>query len=274
MNKANLNLALMLLILVGVVYWQHNHRQKQQPNNILAPYFNDKEIKRIQIQIDGDDYELQQLKYKRWFYTRPFKIKAIDSRVERLLALPYIPFSSQFSADKANLTELGLKPEKISMSLNNSRFVFGNIESISGKRYILFNQQIYLMPDIIQPLLQARMQGMADLHVLPQGFDASRVKIGKQQFHKDRNLWFDAQNKDRTDLITKMLDYWHYKNTLMVEKAEALPIVTHIQFGNKEKNLDYVILKKPPYLAIKRQDQSFQYLVSQQNQKDFLPLLP
>lgn len=68
-----------------------------------------------------------------------------------------------------------------------------------------------------------------------------------------------------------MLDNWRYKNTLMVEKAEPLPIISHIQLSNKEKSLDYILLRKPPYLVIKRQNQSFQYLVSQEQEKDFFP---
>jgi len=207
---------LILTIVIASLFWFN--KQNTSPNetanylsDVNAQSINAITIKRVQRK------EIKLLKQASgWKIVRPITADGNHTRIRLLLSLVNTPIHSQLhDVDDASLEKFGLKPINVSLQLNEQLFTFGDIEPLSKRRYVLHNNSIYLIDDLISPLLNANMASFIDNRLL-----SASEQITEIQLPQLINGELDAANPLT---VTKIKDSWSSSpQSYSVEKLTAL----------------------------------------------------
>jgi hypothetical protein len=136
-----------------------------------------------------------------WQIIKPIKAKANDVRVNLILNLLSTPIYSQFKPkNDMDLQQFGLNPVNLSLQLNQQRFEFGAIESLSSHRYVRYDETIYLIHDTLAPLLNSSASSFID----------NRLFSKQQQLTKLELPLFDSDNQLNVEYLTLKLSDGHW----------------------------------------------------------------
>lgn len=111
-----------------------------------------------------------------WQLLSPVQTPARSGRVTRLLELYQTDFSAGYDAAEVNLAAAGLQDAERTISFDDTTFHFGQIEAVSGRRYVQRDQRVLIMEDRYLPLMDGGINAFADLS-LPYA-NTTRVRIG------------------------------------------------------------------------------------------------
>ncbi len=106
-------------------------------------------------------------KSNHWYLTSPINRRADSSRIAIFLAVLTLPRKTIYSAEEVNLKELGLDQPAGTLTLNQQQFFFGNTDFSGKNRYLMHNNQITLIPDLVFPLFKNGLSGVAQLQLAP-----------------------------------------------------------------------------------------------------------
>lgn len=101
-----------------------------------------------------------------WWLVEPFRAPLDRGRVAALLSLAEALPASRYARLGRDLAEFGLQPPRLRLLLDDERLGFGDLEASSGRRYLLYGDQLMLLADRHYPLLDAGLQAFADLRPL------------------------------------------------------------------------------------------------------------
>ncbi|HET8807742.1 MAG TPA: DUF4340 domain-containing protein, partial [Methylophaga sp.] len=204
---------LLLLTLMMVLLWQLDRVQTPEivstiggeltPSMIQKITVNRASQNTIEIIKTGQSWQLQQ----------PFIASASDSRINMLLSLLDSIPNEQFAIDdKLDLTAFGLAQPDLTISFNDTSFVFGNTEQLSGQRYLRSGEMIYLFNDTISPLLQASASGLIENRLFANNgqFQSLTLPFRSEQMLKNNSLtmqlqkgqWQSTDNRFSADELT------------------------------------------------------------------------
>lgn len=147
-------LLLGLLLLLWVLFEKAQHVAQIVPqiNTTLSA----EQVHRILIQRQGQADIVLERQASKWVVSKPFNAAASESRVNLLLSVLQTPVSRRMPVqDTVQLEAVDLAPPVLSLHLNDQMFHFGGIESISGERYLQYQDFLYLFEDDLSPLLLA-----------------------------------------------------------------------------------------------------------------------
>lgn len=90
---------------------------------------------------------------KKWVMNSPYNKIANQERIKSILEILEIKFYKKYDINKVNLVQFDLKNPKVLLNLNNNKFYFGVTNPIDQKRYVLFDENVYMIDDFIYPQL-------------------------------------------------------------------------------------------------------------------------
>ena len=105
-----------------------------------------------------------------WRLIHPVDAVANEDRVLLLLSLLVLPNRHRYTKDEVDLNELGLTSPVASIRINDIEFSFGATGARKNTRYVRVNDEIYLLDDLIYPLIKLG----------PAGFQAQAPNTGTQ----------------------------------------------------------------------------------------------
>ncbi|HCC82032.1 MAG TPA: hypothetical protein DEQ25_12450, partial [Methylophaga sp.] len=134
---------------------------------------------------------------------QPIHVRANQTRINLLLSLLQQPAHQQIPVTQTtDLAEFGLQQPELSLVFNEYHFAFGDTEPLSGYRYILHNQQIYLINDDISPLLGASASSFVDNRLLDPASKIAALHLPELQNQQ-------GQQKYAALSIVQQNDSWH-----------------------------------------------------------------
>jgi len=219
----------MLLLVVAVfLVWLMTESQVQKPNTYITDSITQSQVTEIEIQRRQQQTVQLQLD-KQWQLVQPVKARANQTRIKLLLSLLDQPVQSPIPVtDNTNLAEFGLEQPNLTLLFNQQAFVFGNTESLSGYRYILHHQQIYLINDDISPLLGASASSFVDNRLLdpastiqaihlPELFDknAQQQSAGLSVYQQNSS-WHSKPANHEQDKLLSLLQNWQQAYAMQV----------------------------------------------------------
>lgn len=218
---------LLLLTLMMVLLWQLDRVETPEmvttiggeltPSMVQEITINRAMQSTIEIIKTGQGWELQQ----------PFVARASDSRINMLLnLLDSIP-GEQFAIDKdLDLTSFGLAEADLAISFNNTTFVFGDSEQLSGQRYLRSRETIFLFNDAISPLLQASASGFIENRLFADSGQlqsltltyrtAQTLKNKNMTLQLQNGLWQSTDDRFSADELTAMANAWQQAYAMQV----------------------------------------------------------
>ena len=131
---------LILIIVIAGLFWLTQQASApddsyKKLSNVSADIINDITIKHAH----RNDIKLHK-QTTGWKIIQPIAADGNRTRIRLLLSLLSAPIHNQLNdITDTSLKKLGLKPVKVSLQLNQQLFVFGDVEPISKRRYVLHN---------------------------------------------------------------------------------------------------------------------------------------
>jgi hypothetical protein len=224
--KSRYLLNVFLIALVLGLYWFLNHDSSTQENQQTLSTISYDEVTQISISRHGLDTISIQKHETHWQLVQPINAPANNTRIKLLLSILNAISRAQLSyADDSTLVQLGFDNTSTILKLNNDRFQFGNVESISNRRYVLHNDIIHLIDDSVAPLLNANAASFIDNKLIPLNQQVSKLIIPK--YNADSTISTDNITIEQidgrwvsgnlsADQLTILIDAWQHAYALQV----------------------------------------------------------
>ena len=225
MKKSYLTNVILLLLVVGL-YWFINHQPAQVESNRLST-LHAKSVHTIKIQRHNRDDIVLNKEDGNWFIAQPIQASANPTRINLILALLSSRSHSQLKPDPSlSLQQFDLDPAKISLSINEQRFEFGNVESINQYRYIRYNNSLHLIDDTVAPLLNSNAASFIDNRLFSEKLSITSLnlpEIASQEaqasalsINVENGHWKSSNETLSNDQLSKLVTAWQHAYAMQV----------------------------------------------------------
>lgn len=186
-SRLILNLVL-LLALVGLGLYAYLRPDEKAKPQIAITTLKRDAVDYVRVQrASGMDMQIRKHNGT-WLMSGPYHTRVDPLQVDRLLDITLATASQKFKAE--NLARYGLDPAKISVTLNDQTFDFGNINDVTNEQYIANGENVYLVrtylgynvPTDVTKLLSRKL--LAD-NEIPDAYDFGDWKALKN----DKGAW-------------------------------------------------------------------------------------
>lgn len=217
---------LLLLVVAVLLVWLMT--ESQVPESI---YITDKiqaaQVNEITI-LRRDQQTIQLQRDQQWQLIQPVNVRANQTRINLLLSLLQQPVQQQIQlTETTDLTEFGLQQPDLTLMLNEYSFAFGDTEPLSDYRYILHDQQIYLLTDDISPLLSASASSFVDNRLLASSEQIQALHLpklddkGQQQYaavsvFQENSSWRSQPENHAQDNLLTLVQNWQQAYAMQV----------------------------------------------------------
>lgn len=154
-NRWILLLILVLAGLVGLSWYLRQADLSVAAARVLLPA---EQARTIDILTDEQLISLAKSESS-WHLIHPIDAIANQDRVYALLSLLVLPDSHRYTKDEVDLNELGLTAPVASIRINDIEFSLGATGTRKNTRYVRVNNEIYLLDDLIYPLVKLGTEG-------------------------------------------------------------------------------------------------------------------
>ncbi len=261
MNKKLLiNIGLLAFIVLLVIVGTSTNEEESQ-ETIIVPDFDIASINDIVI-TRKDKPELHFNKQGEiWRMESPLKIRVNIARINAMLKLAVSESHGQFNKNEVDLAELGLVTPKISMTLNNVLFKFGVTDGIDQRRYVLYDDTVFMVNDFLYAQLDSKPGFFADTQLLPEGTKLKQIEFPNNTFTLKNNVWTMQQLMDiKPDQLKRLAFSWENAAAISVssyqQPQQYFPIILTT---SDDKIIRYEIISNNPYLILGRKDLEIQY---------------
>jgi len=210
-----------------------------------------------------------------WHLTQPYKARADQRLVQRILTIVAAKSQEKFAAD--DLARFGLDKPRLKLKLDNEEFLFGTHNPVTEEQYILYKDAVYMLPASYEENAQIQLVEFLDKSPIKPsevivGFDFSHLEQWEESrlnvdmvngkwtasapeakiTQNEMNEWFDA--------------YWTHMSVQSVEpytpdRKQTLPsFEVKMKDGSK---VHFDKLQESPELILGRPDEGMQYHITQ-----------
>ncbi|PCH61843.1 MAG: hypothetical protein COC04_05755, partial [Gammaproteobacteria bacterium] len=224
---------LVLIIVIAGLFWFN--QQTSSPDDtynklsdISADIITDITINRVQ----HEDIKLHK-QTSGWKIVHPIIADGNHTRIRLLLSLLNTPIHNQLhDIDETSLEKLGLKPIKVSLQLNEHMFAFGDVEPLSRRRYVLYNNNVYLIDDQVSPLLNTNVTSFIDNRLLPATAQITKIQLPlllngqltastPLTVTKSDDRWSSSPPSYSADKLAALVASWQRASALQVSPSNA-----------------------------------------------------
>jgi len=238
----------------------------------------EKETNNITIQRNGLSDIFLEKKNDIWLMTNPYQVPANTVIINALLRLTKAISHSRFSIENRNLPDYELQPAKASISLNGTEYLFGNIEHINKRRYILKNKTIHLTTDLFYHRLHTNAESLISPSLIPENSQITVLTLPDLKLNKTASDEWLVSGKQSSvnvsnDAIQTLLDHWKNKQAIQVLPAKINGDEKSIQliFSDNSK-IDFLLSTSNKDFILIRKDLGLQYRLPYSAKKDLLTL--
>ncbi len=164
-NKKRLLVNLVLLVLVAglIAFVMTREGDKGEQFKTLYDKSIGDDAKELVIHVEGKDDIVIQLEDDIWKVVKPNAFVADKEKIRHLFTLLSENAESSYSIKEAtkdkDLASYGLDENRLSISFNGVKMIFGKLNEISHKRFILKGDRIYLISETISGLMLLGEEG-------------------------------------------------------------------------------------------------------------------
>jgi len=278
MNSRLLVNLFLLISVVAVGLFIVNSPDKTESQIIRLGGPNSDAITDITIQRSGlADIHLEK-KNNHWWMTNPYKVRANKVPIETLLDLNQTISHSRFSAENKSLNDYDLQPAKASLAFNGVEYLFGNIEHINKRRYILKNNTIHLTTDLFYHRLRTNTEAFISPKLISADSKIVAITLPELTLNKSaQGKWLlsgkPATNTVSNDAIQTLLDHWKNKQAIQVLPAKIKGDEQAIQLVfTDNSSINFLVNRSKNNFTLIRSDLGLQYQVPVSAANDLLNL--
>ncbi|MEM7019800.1 MAG: hypothetical protein AAF512_20995 [Pseudomonadota bacterium] len=165
-----------------------------------------------------------------WGMKQPFELPARAFRLHQLTEITSTTSYAQFSVAGLNLADFGLQPAQATWRFNEIQLKFGNIERLSGQRYMQVGQTIHLTTDRFFHYGLKPATDFISLAILPPDSKLHELNLSTLHVKYSQGKWQilsdHAARLASADSISILINAW--------QNTQALDVLSY-QSSSEEK---------------------------------------
>ena len=207
-----------------------------------------------------------------WGITFPIKIKANQFRISSLLRLLSTNNYIKYPIDDLELSQYGFSSSSLNIQIDDIIITFGGKNPINAKRYILIDNNMYLIEDIFYPLINSQLGTLVDHKLFSDNLVITEIQTTSFILSIDDNKLWQSTDNATSDNIIKTVNYWKNAQSFGVHnyvQRKALDVIK-ITVSHNTTPILLLITDKDPWLIIARPELGLEYHFDQSNIKNLL----
>lgn len=152
----NLALIVVVALLIAFVIYQQNTKEV---NNTLYDRAIGDNATQVLIHSQGHDDIIIRNQEGAWKVIEPEEFIADKEKVRHLFTLLSENAETSYDIKGKDLASYGLDKDNLSVSFNGVKMIFGKLNEISQKRYILKGDKMYLISETVSGLMESGVDG-------------------------------------------------------------------------------------------------------------------
>lgn len=175
-----LNSVLLLIIgVLGFLVWWQVTKPSVVTTTLLPIAKAEINVITLKRNLDSNAPEIIRLQKQgeQWYTLEPKSYPINHTRMTQLFTLLDESVDASYPAAGKDLQRYGLIPGKVELSFNEHKFLFGEDNPVSHKRYILSAGTIYLVSEAVSGLLQGDVLDLLATKLVPSGRTLKQVTL-------------------------------------------------------------------------------------------------
>jgi len=117
------------------------------------------EAKEIIIHSEGREDVVLQEKNDIWFVVKPTEFVADKAKIQLLFTLLSENANSRYSIEGKDLASYGLDKDRLSISFNGVKIIFGKFNEVTQKRFIRKGNEMFVINETVSGLMEMGAEG-------------------------------------------------------------------------------------------------------------------
>lgn len=275
MNRNVLNLALLVLVaaLGAAVWFTQKKEQKGPPLTALAA----DAVDHIRVEHPGQPGIGLEKKDGQWLLTAPVQAPADPFEVATLVNLATQETRRTLALAELKPAELKLEPPQFTITLNDQRLDFGDVEPLDYRRYVRHGDTVALIDDPPEPAVDADYSNLVAKELLPARAEIDRIEVPGLSVARgaDGKTWtaIPAANAASGDALAGFVSAWQsarsmWNAAMPADGGQGEPITVTL----KGAVIRLVLVSREPQLVIDRPDLKIRYTLSKADTDKLLAL--
>ena len=216
------------------------------------------------IEIETGDLQLRlQRDNDGWAIESPISWPAQVNNVRRLLSILKVEADALADTADIDLAALGLQQPKASMRFNGIPMLFGATNNIGGRRYVMLDEKLYLLPDVHLVFVNQGLAGLVDRRLLPGHQGIVSLRLPDLELRLDKNkLWRSNQAIEFSQAsLLRLVDNWRDLQATRISNFDlALPPrqLIEIELADGEV-IEFLLMSEDPEIIIAHPKLGLQY---------------
>ncbi len=198
-----------------------------------------------------------------WNIESPISWPAQVNNVRRLLSILKVEADALSDTADVDLAALGLQQPKASMRFNGIPLLFGATNNIGGRRYVMLDEKLYLLPDVHLVFVNQGLAGLVDRRLLPGQQGIVSVRLPDLELRLDKNqLWRSNQAIEFSQAsLLRLVDNWRDLQATRISNFDLeLPPrqLIEIELADGEV-IEFLLMSEDPEIIIAHPKLGLQY---------------
>lgn len=223
---------------------------------------NPRAVSRVRLELhEGDTIELRRMDGA-WNLVHPMRIAANDFRVNTLLRVLNAPVYARIQTRADELARFGLASPRARLALDGKEILFGDTESIHGRRYLLYEDSVALVDDAYFSHVSSSAANYVHPALLGRDPDPRIIVLPELRARRDGDQWRleppDA-NAGR-ESVAMLVDAWRNAKATAVRPYEpSLDWNGEIHIKLADGDLSFDVARTDYEVILGRKDLGIQY---------------
>ena len=218
------------------------------------------EVSRIEIRV-GDSPIVLQRRNDRWRITAPVEWSAQTANVDRLMTLLKVETSPVGKLDEIDPAALGLAPALASVAFNGHWLYFGVTNNIGGRRYVQYQDDLYLVPDTHLAFATQGLPGLVDRQLIPDDLGIVSFELPDGRVEQDADGSWQLHPTGSAVRPLPDFDNWRRRSATSIRPADSSATAIArlpLKLGDDE-SLDLALMSTEPEIIIANPQNGLQY---------------
>jgi hypothetical protein len=254
-----LNLALALLV-AGLVLFVYLRPAPQVAAQLDISNLDAGQVTHVVIQRPGQAELALQKRAGQWFISAPFRARADNLRVEKILKILSAKSAQSFAA--TDLARFGLDRPLLQLTIDGQTFAFGTQHPLTNEIYVATQGRVYLLPPSHFASASASAPDFASKMLFAPDENPLGFAFPGFTLTQDQGKW--SRRPPGPDLSQDSLNQWadEWRRAIAViaqPYAQGNPLEQFSVRLSNGKTVPFQILQREPELVLLRGDENMQY---------------
>lgn len=198
----------------------------------------------------------------RWIFDDPLNWYANNIAIERIIDIVNARTDSKLPSNEIDLSTLGLQFPKAILGLNDQQIAFGATNNIGERRYLLVNDNVYLLKDRYLPFITQGIHGLLDRRLLPRALSVESLKLPDQTISKLPDSGWGSDNAALSAAqAARIIDNWQALEASRIQqyRQQITPKQKITAIIDQHNEIEFYVISISPQLIIARADLGIEY---------------